>query len=633
MADVAAIGVDLTWDSIVYKVEVAKEDKTKEWKTLVNSISGTSRKARLLAIMGPSGAGKTTLMNSISGRIEVDATHTLDGTAYLNNTIFAAKYKKLISFVAQDDIVMGKDTPREALYFSHRLRSGTSHEESLEAVEKMIVKLSIQDCADTLLGIPGLIKGVSGGEKKRVNIGSELINNPLILMLDEPTTGLDSVNAFRVGKLLQSLAHDDERTVLCTIHAPSSELYGVFDDVLLLAKGHTVYHGAREDAPEYFASIGHAVPSHTNPSEFFMELLQEEDAVLMPIIESWKKRSTEPDAAENLSQNQTPAPARIVLSDDALNTAKNDKHATVGIEMALLTQRSWRTTIRDPAGTMGRLIQTLFFAIFFGLFYFGIKRTDSGVQDIGGVLFMMTMNLIFLNVMSAITVFAPERAVFLMEMTNDTYSAVLYYISKVIAELPIVIFFPIVYVAIVYYMIDLAAGTEIFFVTMLIAICIAYCGNAFGMFAASLFPKPEIAMTVTPLMIMPMFIVGGLFANTERLEPYWIWLNAIAFPRYAYKAFMTSQFDAIGDLCADGGQCRYAKGTEVLTYFGFDKEEDKWPVGVGALLGLMLVFRVFGAVALWVQGRARRSHLVFEDNFNKSGLGKNSNEMDAVKVA
>ena len=273
--------VELAWRNVTYSVAVDNElhdtdpanQPPKVMRTLLHNMSGTARGSRVMAIMGPSGAGKTTLMSSFVGRLDLGGANELKGGCYVNGVPVTNEYKRLFSMVAQDDIVMGKETPYDALYFSARIRLGITHDEAVALAEEVLEQLHLGGCKDTIIGVPGHIKGISGGEKKRVNIGNELITNPYIMILDEPTTGLDSVNAVRVGLLLQELAHDEGRTVICTIHTPSSELFDLFDDLLLLAKGHVIYHGPRDDAIAYFAAAGHPVPARVNPSEFYMDLL------------------------------------------------------------------------------------------------------------------------------------------------------------------------------------------------------------------------------------------------------------------------------------------------------------------------------------------------------------------------
>jgi len=611
--------VHLTWDQLRYTVKAKGDDCKVVDKELLHGISGTARGGRTLAVMGPSGAGKSTFLNGISGRLQVGKHHILDGTAYLNNVIFLSRYKALVSYVAQDDIVMGKDTPREAITFSYRMRTGASADDAKTEVDAMIEKLSLGQCADTLLGIPGLIKGVSGGEKKRTNIGAELINNPIILLLDEPTTGLDSVNALRVGQLLRDLAHQEGRTVICTIHTPSSELYDVFDDVLLLAKGSVVYHGPRNEAPEYFGKLGYAVPQRINPSEHFMKLLQLPPEEQDHLIKAWEQHSKSLEAASNRCLNRTPFPSQVEPSDEQFDRILAARHITLWAEMMLLTQRSWRTTIRDPAGTFGRLIQCLFFAVLLALFFANLKKDDAGVTDRAGVLFMAVVNTVFMHVLSAIAIFPPERAVFLQEQSNGMYNACMYYVSKCIAEFPIVSALPVVYQIITYWSWDLANSPAAWFNDFVTLQLLAHTGNAFGLFLASLFPRPEIAMTVAPLAIMPQLLVGGLFANTARLEPAWYWLEYISFPRYGYKALFTTEFDHIGQLCASGNDCRFQTPQDVLAYYGFDKATDKVWFDVIPLLLFLILYRCVGALGLYIQGSMRRNELVFEGNYKHLG--------------
>ena len=152
--------VRFTWENFSYRVRIDGE-----WKTLLHPCSGTARPGRTLAIMGPSGAGKTTLLNGVLGRLRVDEDHTFEGCVFLNDSVFTARYKKLVSLVAQDDIVMGKETAREALYFACRVRLGLDHKDAERRTNEVLGRLHLTKCADTLLGIPGLIKGVSGGRR------------------------------------------------------------------------------------------------------------------------------------------------------------------------------------------------------------------------------------------------------------------------------------------------------------------------------------------------------------------------------------------------------------------------------------------------------------------------------------
>lgn len=618
-------GVDYIWENLSYKVMVEVEEttpegkvvKSKQWKPLIQTATGTARSGRVLAIMGPSGAGKTTLLNTVAGRIQQDSDHVVEGVAFLNKTVLSKEYKKAISYVAQDDIVMGKDTPKEALYFNYRMKLNAGHEAAEVAVDDMLEKLHLTKCQDTLLGIPGLIKGVSGGEKKRTNIGSELITNPKVLILDEPTTGLDSVNALRIGQLLQELARDEERTVLCTIHTPSSELYAIFDDVLLLAKGRVAFHGPIEDAPVHFAKLGHPVPPLYNPSEWYMQLLQLPDAELDALLDAWDVVVVESKESNlNLSIVGGPEDEDVSAKDEQLLAHCKKQGSGYGHQLVLLTARAWRMNIRDPVSTVGRLAQTLFFAILLGIFYFDIDNNSAGVQDRNGAMFMMAINAVFLSVMNGVAAFPPERAIFLMEQSNDTYNSHMYFLAKTIAETPTQLFFPVLYSLVVYWLIGLTATASAFFVFILVIIMTSKCSYSFGLLATAFFPTAEVAMAFVPMMLMPMMIVSGLFANTDRLDPGFLWLNYISFPRYAFTAIAVNEYSRIDSLCDDpAGGCTYQNGAEVIAFLGF--QDNSWELSCIILACLLVAFRLLASLCLYVQGANRRAALSFQSNFTK----------------
>lgn len=129
--------------------------------------------------------------------------------------------------------------------------------------------------ADTKIGNI-LQKTISGGERKRISIGVEMITDPLILLLDEPTSGLDSFNAHRIVKLLHDFARKKGKTIISTIHQPSSKAFGLFDQLILMVDGYTIYSGRAKDAITYINQLGFPSPKYANPADFMIKLLQVE---------------------------------------------------------------------------------------------------------------------------------------------------------------------------------------------------------------------------------------------------------------------------------------------------------------------------------------------------------------------
>lgn len=274
--------MEIMWDQLTIKVEAKKpscfkkiymKEKQLEDKVILKDLKGVGRAGQLTAILGPSGSGKTTLLNFLSGRLvsdnlRVSGKLSVNGLDIESVDVVGDK----VAYVMQDDILFPTFTPREAFRFSADLRlSGQSRQEKEEKVEQVIKDLGLSKCADTYIG-GEIIKGISGGERKRTSIGVELITNPSVIFLDEPTTGLDSETALNTMLVLRNMAREG-RTIISTIHQPSSQIYGCFDQLLLLVQGQLIFQGPPSLAIEHFAHQGYPCPIQANPSDFFMKCM------------------------------------------------------------------------------------------------------------------------------------------------------------------------------------------------------------------------------------------------------------------------------------------------------------------------------------------------------------------------
>ena len=222
----------------------------------------------MLAMLGPSGSGKTTLLTALGGRLG----GRLNGTITYNGKPFSNSMKRNTGFVTQDDVLYPHLTVTETLVFTALLRlpNSFSKEEKIMHAEAVITQLGLINCKNSIIGDP-FLRGVSGGERKRVSIGQEMLINPSLLFLDEPTSGLDSTTAQRIVSTLLELAKGG-RTIVLTIHQPSSRLFYMFHKVLLLSEGNALYFGQGSAAMDYFSSIGYAPSVAMNPSDFLLDL-------------------------------------------------------------------------------------------------------------------------------------------------------------------------------------------------------------------------------------------------------------------------------------------------------------------------------------------------------------------------
>ncbi|KAG8036301.1 hypothetical protein GUJ93_ZPchr0181g29098 [Zizania palustris] len=245
----------------------------KEKKKLLRSINGELWPGRVTAVMGPSGAGKTTFLNAVTGKV---AGYKVSGSVLVNGRHDNIRsYKKIIGFVPQDDVVHGNLTVEENLWFSAkcRLSATASHRHKVLTVERVIDSLDLQGVRSSLVGTVEK-RGISGGQRKRVNVGIEMVMEPSLLILDEPTSGLDSSSS---QLLLRALRHEalEGVNVCAVVHQPSYTLYNMFDDLILLAKGgFIVYNGPVKTVEDHFRTLGIHVPERVNPPDHYIDILE-----------------------------------------------------------------------------------------------------------------------------------------------------------------------------------------------------------------------------------------------------------------------------------------------------------------------------------------------------------------------
>lgn len=245
-----------------------KKSKNSEEKMILKGITGMVQPGEVLAMLGPSGSGKTTLLTALGGRLG----GRLAGTITYNGKPFSNAMKRNTGFVTQDDVLYPHLTVTETLVFTALLRlpNGLSKEEKIQHAEAVITQLGLTKCNNSIVGGERL-RGISGGERKRVSIGQEMLINPSLLFLDEPTSGLDSTTAQRIVSTLWELSNGG-RTVVMTIHQPSSRLFYMFHKVLLLSEGNPLYFGRGSEAVDYFSSIGYSPMVVMNPADFLLDL-------------------------------------------------------------------------------------------------------------------------------------------------------------------------------------------------------------------------------------------------------------------------------------------------------------------------------------------------------------------------
>ena len=238
---------------------------------VLSEVSAEFKSGRMCAIMGPSGSGKTTLLSVIMGSVE-----RTEGTIYINKVPSElSRFKRLIGYVPQEDVMLRQLSVREILMHSAymRLPKKLSKKQVKDKVLDTINALDLGHVIDTPIGDEEK-RGISGGQRKRVNIGMELVAEPSVLFLDEPTSGLDSSTSYEVCRILKDITKARELTVAAIIHSPSLSSFLSFDDVLLLAKGgRIIYFGPTNKVQAYLYMVGFECPPDVSLPDFIMEVI------------------------------------------------------------------------------------------------------------------------------------------------------------------------------------------------------------------------------------------------------------------------------------------------------------------------------------------------------------------------
>jgi len=403
-------------------------------KVIIDHVSGTVQPGQFLAIIGASGAGKTTLLNFLSGR---EISQNLDRTGKIlvngSDKDTMKNFSSYSAYVQQDDILFQTMTVRECLTFAARLKLQAREEEKIARVNHMLKTLKLVKCQNTRIGGP-LVKGVSGGERKRTSIGVELITDPNLVFLDEPTTGLDSFTATSVMESLSDLASKENRTVISTIHQPNTDIFDMFDRLVLLARGKIIYFNRADLAVDYFSNLGYTCPDTSNPCDYFMSMMSKESIELdyadenaigeagldnQKIDEEYEKLII--FFVENYFKSELVCPAEQV-HPDIVPLRDDDDSIQVQTpwfyQYKLLATRNFLNVVRLPQTSYVKLTTTCVTATFVAFFFWQVGAAHyvnppvnsageaiypnnenasqyyTGIfQNIQGSLFFMTMNV------------------------------------------------------------------------------------------------------------------------------------------------------------------------------------------------------------------------------------------------
>ncbi|KAL7574129.1 hypothetical protein ACA910_014814 [Epithemia clementina (nom. ined.)] len=504
-------------------------------QNILTDVSGVVKFGRVLAIMGPSGAGKTTLINALTLNAQYGIAQ---GSVKLNGKSLSAKiFKEHCFVVQQQDKHWPYLTCRETLFFAAQLYQVVAKEDEALLVNEILDKMGLQVCADTANA------RLSGGQRRRLSIGLALLKQPRVLFLDEPTSGLDAASAENIMQEIVRVAKEEKLITICTIHQPSTKVYNNFDQVMIMSRGRIAFAGDVKDATPYFENIGYPMPDDTNPAEFFLDLVNSdftEAAEVTKILDTWEEKG----------------PGVVSSHHSAHGKDEGDEEGVVNLtkhrlapQITVLFRRQFLMVIRDPILYIGRSIMFFLSNMIFALVYLS-ARSDNQDQ----VLNKFWVVIWFVAVptqLGVVAVYAlnDEFKSLLRETKNGMLHGVSYVIAKSCLSLPIMYIFALFSLGVPFFAVIGAPKASYWWSTILFA-SVYFQFESVAESLSVWFDDPILGMLQFMNFWFGSFLFGGFLIPLRDLYyPFEIFYYFMPYSYYVRSAMYVYFADSTFDNC------------------------------------------------------------------------------------
>ncbi|OVA15689.1 ABC transporter-like [Macleaya cordata] len=594
-------GVFLTWEDLWVTVPSGSKD----YRPIIQGLTGYAQPGEILAIMGPSGCGKSTLLDALAGRLASNTRQS--GEIQVNGRRQRIAFGTS-AYVTQDDTLMTTLTVKEAVNFSAQLQlpDSMTRSEKNERAETTIREMGLQEAMNTRIG-GWSIKGLSGGQRRRVSICIEILTRPKLLFLDEPTSGLDSAASYHVMNRIVRLSRQYGMTVLASIHQPSSEVFDLFHNLCLLSSGSAIYFGPASAANEFFALNGFPCPTMRNPSDHYLRTINKDfdqdieqgsggkptttDEAINILVKSYKSSQIFHQVKQRVSE----------ICKREGRVLEKGSQASFITQSLVLTRRSFVNMYRDLGYYWLRLAIYIALCLCVGTIFYDIGHSFGSIQARGSMLMFVAAFLTFMAI-GGFPSFVEDMKIFGRERLNGHYGVAAFVMGNTLSSIPYLLLISLIPGAIAYYLVGLQKGIEHFvFFALLLFMCMMLV-ESLMMIVASIVPDFLMGIITGAGIQGVMMLNGGFFRLPNDLpKPFWRYpFYFIAFHRYANEGFYKNEFEGLNFPNGQVGGSSTISGEEILRkIWQMEMGYSKW-VDLAILFGMVVLYRLmfFGIIKM-----------------------------------
>ncbi|XP_065178556.1 ATP-binding cassette sub-family G member 5-like [Sycon ciliatum] len=494
----------------------------------------------LVAVMGPSGSGKTSLLDVIAKRY----TGQVEGAVFFNGTRRTMKdVKEHVGYVLQNDSLLPALTVMETLVFMGKLSLPPSIADSelRKKASDIIKELGLSKVANSQVGDGEAIRGLSGGERRRVSIGVQLLVAPGIILLDEPTTGLDSFNANQLLRTLTKLTRK-QHLIMVTIHQPKSDLFRMFNDVILMNSGELIWAGPSQSMLMHFDQIGFPCPSDANPLQYFVTLSSVSNRTdddreateerVVTLKTAFTSSQFHRNVCEEIGWDATPLKrlrerqisGRLDMEDPFDRPSNSSKLLT-------LTRRALTNTLRSRSAVFTRTFQLPLLALYLLLFFTRLGNDQQSVQNRNGLILETLVEVTLASAVAAISLCPPLRERYHRETYEGMYGAGLFLLSYFLHSIPFSMVSSLLWTIVMYF----GAGLQLsdgspFFIYWMVVFLLHLVGECIAVLMLGMVSSIPVADSVTTFFIMVGIALGGGVYRVSSSVPQWLEIVSYIIP-------------------------------------------------------------------------------------------------------